>query len=132
MNLLENPQARYGPLPKLELAEKLLAPHPHLKTRQGAMEYLEKHIARVEEVFALFSNSDSSIWAVLQRLKAGKQFANTVRALRVIMVWHGADQELLAEMKSRLEQRRDEHSGLKEHYSYLLTQLAALQNGNRG
>lgn len=126
MKLLENPRARYGQLPPREKAAKLLAPHQWLQTREGALDYLEKHIGRVEELYSLLTEREMNMWAVLQRLKAKKQFTNTVRALRVIMVWHSDDRELLAQMKSRLEEKREQGGGLQAHFAYLLSELQSL------
>ncbi len=131
MKLLENPHERYGPLPEWQEADKLLNPHPHLRTHQGAEEYLEKHIQRVEHLYKLLTDQGGGIWGLLQRAKAPKQFTNKVRALRMLMVWHQSDAQVLAHMQQRLEERLQQHEGLKSHYLYLLSQLEEAGQGNR-
>ena len=51
------------------------------------MEYLELHLNRVQESYAVYSRRGWDFWTVLLRLKAKKTFTNT-RALRMIMVFH--------------------------------------------
>ena len=123
MEILANPHERYGPLPSWQQADKLLASHPKLRTPQGAEEYLEKHIQRVKHLYQLLTGQGGGIWGFLQRIKAPKQFTNTVRALRVIMVWHKQNPKVLSAMKKRIEEELQQDEGLKPHYLYLLSQL---------
>lgn len=126
MRLLEYPEVRYGPLPRLEAAQKLLELRPDLQGSEGAMEYLDLHIGRVEESYATLLNKDRDFWSVLDRLKAKKAFTNTTRALRMIMVFHTKNKYVLNQMAVKIKAKLEEKDELAPHYSYLLRLLAEL------
>ena len=126
MKLLEYPEIRYGPLPKVEQAQRLLLPRPDLQTPEGAMKYLELHLNRIEDNYAYLTAGGKDFWTVLLRLKAKKSFTNTTRALRMIMVFHHEDKELLGQMAVRIKEKQEQVSELVPHYSYLLRLLKKL------
>lgn len=126
MKLLEYPEIRYGPLPKVEQAQRLLLPRPDLQTPEGALKYLELHLNRTEDNYAYLTAGGKDFWTVLLRLKAKKSFTNTTRALRMIMVFHHEDKELLGQMAVRIKEKQEQVSELVPHYSYLLRLLKKL------
>lgn len=126
MKLLQYPEIRYGPLPRLEAAQKLLAPRPDLQVMEGAMEYLELHLNRVQESYAVYSRRGWDFWTVLLRLKAKKTFTNTTRALRMIMVFHHENKAVLDKMAARIKEKLALEDALAPHYRYLLRLLASL------
>lgn len=126
MKLLQYPEIRYGPLPKLEAAQKLLAPRPDLQVEEGALEYLELHLNRVQESYATWKRRGQDFWAVLMRMKAKKAFTNTTRALRMIMVFHQEDKAVLDKMAVRIKEKLALEDDLAPHYRYLLRLLARL------
>ncbi|MTI95833.1 MAG: hypothetical protein FH749_10180 [Firmicutes bacterium] len=126
MKLLENPEDRYGPLPTRSFVERELKPHKHLQTNEGAWEYLELHLARVEECFAELQKEDNNIWGWLARKRATSSFTNTTKALRVIIKYHEEDLELLTKMRKHIETKAEERNGLEPHYRYLLGLLDEL------
>lgn len=126
MKILKNPERRYGRLPKMKQVHRLMLPHPHLQQAEGALEYLEKHLARVEENYPVLCSEDRDMWSIMLRAKAKKAFTNTTRALRVIMVYHHKDTDLLDKMALRLKEVMEQGGELVPHYQYLLTQLAEL------
>lgn len=126
MKLLQYPEVRYGSLPKLEAAQKLLAPRPDLQALEGALDYLEMHLERVEKDYATVQRRGWDFWTVLERLKAKKSFTNTTRALRMIMVFHTKNKFLLNKMAVRIKEKLELGGVLAPHYEYLLRQLALL------
>lgn len=126
MKLLQYPEVRYGPLPRLEEAKKLLEPRLDLQVTDGALEYLELHLARVEENYAAINSKGMDFWTVLGRIKAKKSFTNTTRAMRMIMVFHHENKYALNKMAERIKQKLELGDDLAPHYSYLLRLLAQL------
>lgn len=132
MKLLDNPEVRYGPLPRLEAAQKLLDPRPDLHVSEGALEYLELHLARVEESYSILHRREKGFWSFLERLKARKTFTNTTRALRMIMVFHHENKYCLNKMAVRIKEKLAQKDDLAPHYSYLLRLLAKLGSSEAG
>lgn len=126
MELLQYPEIRYGPLPKPEDAQKLLAPRPDLQVIEGALGYLELHLGRVEESYAALQRQGWNLWTVLSRMKAKKSFTNTTRALRMIMVFHRDNELLLNKMAMRIKEKLQLGDELAPHYRYLLRTLDRL------
>ncbi len=126
MKLLQYPEIRYGPMPKVAAAQKLLGPCPDLQVLDGALKYLELHLARVEESYAVLQRKGWDFWTVLDRMKAKKSFTNTTRALRMIMVFHHEDKVLLNKMAVRTKEKLASGDELAPHYRYLLRMLARL------
>lgn len=90
------------------------------------MKYLELHLNRTEDNYAYLTAGGKDFWTVLLRLKAKKSFTNTTRALRMIMVFHHEDKELLGQMAVRIKEKQEQVSELVPHYSYLLRLLKKL------
>ncbi|MDD4657913.1 MAG: hypothetical protein PHW26_02590 [Eubacteriales bacterium] len=132
MKLLENPEIRYGPLPRIEAAQKLLEPRPDLQVYEGAMEYLELHLKRVQECYATLMSRDKGFWAFMLKAKAKKSFTNTTRALRMIMVFHRENKFVLNQIALRLKNELEQGSVLKPHYEYLLRLLQELGSREAG
>lgn len=134
MHILKYPEICYGPVPDRERAEKELADHPLLKTTKGAMDYLDLHLNRVEDLVPKLTDKSWSFWSVLQRVKAKKSFINTTLALRMIAVWHQDNQEFLAGMADRVEEKylADPQGVLARHFHYvtfLLRKIAKIDQG---
>lgn len=128
MKLLEFPEVRYGPLPKWDAAAKLLKPRPDLQELEGAMEYLDLHLNRVAESYSILQKKETGFWGFLGRLKAKKEFINTTRALRMIMVFHRENKGVLDQMAKAIKEKLDQDDELALHYSYLLRLLAELES----
>lgn len=126
MKLLENPEVRYGPLPRIEAAQKLLEPRLDLQVYEGAMEYLELHINRIKECYQTLQAGERGFWALSLRLQAKKAFTNTTRALRMIMVFHQENPFVLNQMAIRIKKELEEDTPLAPHYDYLLRILKEL------
>lgn len=126
MKLLQYPEIRYGPLPRLEAAQKLLDPRPDLQVLEGALDYLELHLARVEKSYATLQRKGWDFWTVTERMKAKKAFTNTTRALRMIMVFHHENKFLLNKMAARIKEKLELQDELAPHYRYLLRMLDQL------
>jgi len=126
VKLLENPEVRYGPLPRIEAAQNLLEPRPDLQVYEGAMEYLELHINRIKECYQTLQTKDRGFWAFSLRLQAKKAFTNTTRALRMIMVFHQENPFVLNQMAIRIKEELEEDTPLAPHYHYLLRLLKEL------
>lgn len=129
MKLLENPEVRYGPLPALEAARRLLEPRLDLQVYEGAMKYLNLHLNRVKECYGALSRAETGFW---QRFKAKAAFTNTTRALRMIMVFHQENRFVLNEMALRVKAEREVVKDLMPHYEYLLSLLKALGSREAG
>ncbi len=132
MKLLKNPEVRYGPLPRIEAAQKLLEPRLDLQVYEGAMEYLELHINRIQECFQTLQSQEKGYWAFIQRLQAKKAFKNTTRALRMIMVFHQENPFVLNQMAIRIKEELDRETELASHYEYLLRILKELGSREAG
>ncbi len=130
MKLLKNPEVRYGPLPRIEAAQKLLEPRLDLQVYEGAMEYLELHINRIQECFETLQ-SVGRYWTI-QKLQAKKAFTNTTRALRMIMVFHQENPFVLNQMAIRIKEELDRETELASHYEYLLRILKELGSREAG
>ena len=126
MKLLDNPELRYGPLPRPEAAQALLEPRPDLQTSKGALEYLELHLGRVRECLVPLAGRDRGLWSFILRNKAKAAFTNTTRALRMIMVFHRESSYVLSEMARRIREEQQEEKALEPHYEYLLRLLHEL------
>lgn len=122
MELLENPEVRYGPLPSIEAARRLLEPRLDLQVYQGAMDYLNLHLARIQECYAVITEK-KGFW---HRYKAKAAFTNTTRALRMIMVFHRDNMFVLNEMAKKIKTEMDGVEELRPHYLYLLSLLKIL------
>jgi len=132
LKLLEYPEIRYGPLPEMEAAQKLLEPRLDLQVYEGAMEYLELHLNRVQECYATLVSQDRGFWAFMLKAKAKKAFTNTTRALRMIMVFHRENKFVLNEMANRIKKELEQDSELTPHYKYLLRLLKKLGSREAG
>lgn len=132
MKLLKYPEILYGPLPAIEAAQKLLENRLDLQVYEGAMEYLELHLKRVQECYATLVSRDRGFWDFWQRVKAKKAFINTTRALRMIMVFHKANRFVLNEMAIRIKKELEQDSELTPHYEYLLCLLKELGSREAG
>ncbi|HBI57189.1 MAG: hypothetical protein PHT52_01835 [Eubacteriales bacterium] len=132
MKLLENPEIRYGPLPGIEAAQKLLEPRLDLQVYEGAMDYLELHLSRVQECYATLMSRDRGFWAFMQKLRAKKAFTNTTLALRMIMVFHQKNPFVLNQMVIRIKRELEKDNELKPHYEYLLRLLKKLGSREAG
>ena len=127
MKYLKNPEKFYGPLLRTEKVDKMIADYPHLQNTEGALEYLEKHLGRVEENFAVLTNKDKGMWSYMLRVKAKNSFLNTTKALRVIMVYHKENEKFLGKLAARVAEKLEEQDELAPHYSYLLRQVEEIR-----
>lgn len=128
MKLLENPEVRYGPLPKIEAARRLLEPRLDLQVYEGAMDYLSLHLARVKECYRVLVE-EKGFW---RRYRAKAAFTNTTRALRMIMVFHRDNPFVLNEMAKEIKTEAGGSEELKPHYEYLLSLLVKLGSREAG
>lgn len=131
LKLLKNPEVRYGPLPGIEAARELLAHRLDLQVYEGAMEYLDLHLGRVQDCYEILSSSPKRLATIKRKIKARWAFINTTRALRMIMVFHRENPFVLNQMAIRIKGMPGQN-GLKPHYEYLLRLLISLGSREAG